>query len=77
MSDIANRRKFLERANALVKKSSPDLHDLSAVCEALADAMTDIIGVTCRIVCKIDAKAFDKAIAIAAIAESAKKAGDK
>lgn len=74
MSEIANRRKFLEHANALVRKSQPDLHDLSAVCEALADVMTDILGASCRIVCKVDAKQLDKAIAIA---EAAEKAGAK
>jgi hypothetical protein len=65
MSQVVNRRVFLEKAHALVKKSSPDLHDLSSVCEALADVMSDIIGAQCRIVCKVDAKSLDKAIAIA------------
>jgi hypothetical protein len=72
MSAIPNRRIFLERANALVRKSEPDLHDLSAVCEALATVMTDIIGAECRIVCKVDAKQLTKAIEIA---EKAEKAG--
>lgn len=71
MSAVVNRRTFLERANALVKKSQPDLHDLSSVCEALASVMTDIIGAECRIVCKVDAKQLDKAIAIADAAEKA------
>jgi hypothetical protein len=72
MSDIVHKREFLLRAQALVKKSNPDLQDLSSVCEALADVMTDIIGAPCRIVCKVDAKALDKAIEIA---ETAEKAG--
>lgn len=72
MSGLANRRTFLERANALVKKSQPDLRDLSAVCEALATVMTDIIGAECRIVCKVDAKQLGKAIQMA---EAAEKAG--
>jgi hypothetical protein len=71
MSNIANLRVFLERANALVKKSQPDLHDLSAVCESLATVMTDIIGAECRLVVKVDAKQLEKAIAIAEIAEKA------
>jgi hypothetical protein len=72
MNEIANRRAFLERANTLVRKSQPDLNDLSQVCESLADVMTDIIGAPCRIVIKCDAKQLDKAIQIA---EAAGKAG--
>jgi len=72
MNGIANRRVFLERANALVKKSAPDLHDISALCESLTDVLTDMLGAPCRIVVKVDAKALDKAIAIA---EAAEKAG--
>jgi hypothetical protein len=56
-SPMANRRLFLERANLLVKKTSPDLGDLSAVCEALSGVMTDILGAPCRIVCKVELKA--------------------
>jgi hypothetical protein len=69
VSTIINRRVFLEKAQALVKKSSPDLHDLSSVCEALADVMSDVIGAQCRIVCKVDAKQLEKAIQIAEAAE--------
>ena len=72
MSAIANRRAFLECANALVRKSSPDLNDLSEVCETLANVMTDIIGAECRIVIKCDAKQLERAIQIA---EAAEKAG--
>ena len=72
MSKIANRRIFLKRANALVIKSQPDLRDISALCESLTDVLTDMLGAPCRIVVKVDAKALDKAIAIA---ESAEKAG--
>lgn len=72
MSAIANRRAFLERANALVRKTSPDLHDLSEVCETLANVMTDIIGAECRIVIKCDAKQLERAIEIA---EAAGKVG--
>lgn len=74
MSSIANRRIFLERANALVKKSSPDLNDMSSVCEALSVVMSDIMGAKCRIVVKVDATALDDAIKIA---EAAEKAGAK
>jgi hypothetical protein len=63
MSDIANRRVFLERANMLVKKSQPTLEDLSAVADALAQVMTDILGADCQIICKVDAKALKAAIA--------------
>jgi len=69
MSAIANRRAFLERATALVRKSSPDLNDLSEVCETLANVMTDIIGAECRIVIKCDAKQLERAIQIAEAAE--------
>jgi len=72
MSAIANRRAFLERATALVRKSSPDLNDLSEVCETFANVMTDIIGAECRIVIKCDAKRLERAIQIA---EAAEKAG--
>jgi len=72
VSPIANRRVFLERANALVKKSQPDLHDLSSFCESLADVATDIIGAECRIIIKVNSAQLDKAIAIA---EAAEKAG--
>ena len=71
---IAVRRIFLECANALVKKSQPDLNDLSGVCEALADVMTDIIGAECRIIIKCDAKQLSRAIEIA---DAAEKAGAK
>lgn len=74
MSGMATRRIFLERANALVKKSQPDLNDLSEVCESLADVMTDIIGAECRIVIKCDAKQLSRAIEIA---EAAEKVGAK
>jgi hypothetical protein len=74
MSAIVHRRIFLERANALVKKSRPDLNDLSKVCEALADVMTDIIGAECRIVIKCDAQQLSRAIEVA---EAAEKAGAK
>jgi hypothetical protein len=70
--NVAHRRILGERVTAFIRKSDPDLHDMSSVCEALADVMTDILGAQCRIVCKIDAKALDKAIAIA---EATEKAG--
>lgn len=71
MSTIVNRRVFIERANALVRKSSPDLNDVSSVCEALTDVLTDMLGAPCRIVVKVDAKALDEAIRIAEAAEKA------
>jgi hypothetical protein len=72
MSDIANKRLFLEAANTLVRKSQPDLNDLSAVCESLATVMTDIIGAECRIVIKCDAKQLEQAIKIVEAAEKAR-----
>lgn len=61
MLNIAHRRVLGERVNAFIKKSDPDLHDMSSVCEALADVLTDMLGAPARIVVKVDAVALAKA----------------
>jgi hypothetical protein len=72
MRAVVNRRVFLERANALVRKAAPDLNDVSSACEALTDVLTDLIGAPCRIVVKVDAKALDAAIRNTEAAEKAR-----
>jgi hypothetical protein len=69
MSDVVNRRVLLERTNALVKKSQPTLNDVSEVGDALADVITDLLGASCRVIIKVDAKALQAAIARTEAAE--------
>lgn len=63
MNSVVNRRILLERTNALVRKGQPTLNDVSEVGDALADVITDLIGASCRVIIKVDAKALDAAIA--------------
>ncbi|SAL26164.1 hypothetical protein [Caballeronia telluris] len=62
MSEIANKRVLMERAQALIKASEPTLDQLGGVAEALAQVATDLIGADCRIVIKVDQKALQVAI---------------
>lgn len=62
MSEIANRRVLLERTNALVKTNQPTLEHISAVVEALAQVITDLLDTDCRVVIKLDPKALQAAI---------------
>lgn len=72
MLNVAHRRVLGERVTAFIKKSSPDLNDMSGICEALADVLTDLIGAPARIVVKVDAKALQASIEKL---EAAEKAG--
>lgn len=71
MLNIVHRRVLGERVNALIKKSSPDLNDMSGVCEALSDVLSDLIGAPARIVVKVDAKALQASIEKLEAAEKA------
>lgn len=62
MFNVAHRRVLGERVQAFIKKSDPDLNDMTGVCEALVDVMTDVLGGKCRIIIKCDASAMQKAM---------------
>ena len=62
MFNVAHRRALGERVQAFIKKSDPDLQDMAGVCDALADAFTDMLGAEVRIRVHCEAGALQKAM---------------
>jgi hypothetical protein len=62
VSAIVHKRVLGEAVHALIKNSSPTLHDLGNVADSLARVMTDVIGAECRVVIRVDARALQIAI---------------
>lgn len=62
MSEIVHKRILGERVHELLKKRDPDIGDLVGVCDALAEVMSDVIGAPCKIQCRVNADALEKAM---------------
>jgi hypothetical protein len=65
MSGIVNRRVLMEAAQRLVKANAPDLEDYMAVSNALAQVMTDDMGVPCRLVLRVSQQDIERALGAA------------
>lgn len=53
MSSIANKRKLMAATQAFIKKSAPEAGDFKAVCDCLAQVISDEIGADCKLVLKV------------------------
>jgi hypothetical protein len=62
MSEIIHKRILGERVDALIKKRDPDIGDLVGIADALAEVMSDVIGAPCKIQCRVNADALEKAM---------------
>lgn len=55
MSAVANRRALMDAVQRLIKTNAPDIDDYHAVTHALAQVMTDDVGVECTLVLRVNA----------------------
>jgi hypothetical protein len=73
MSHIANKRALAESVQALIKTSNPDLPEMQAAANALAQVFSDILGVDVQLVMRMDREQLNTAIALSLALDS--KAG--
>lgn len=61
MRNVAHLRALSAATHHLVKTNAPDLPDYQAVAQALAQVMTDDLGIACSLVMRANAKDITRA----------------